>query len=101
MNPRRRIVRLTDVVRGGGEAVPGSGSAQAAPDVTAYPAGTPDNPPGPDPFTLRDETARLIERWRAPVLPEEAIDALAALYRMTPKAGMSFVEFLIVRGVAG
>ena len=48
----------------------------------------------------RDPSAAgLIERWQAPVVSEEEIEAWAARYRLCPKSSMSFVEYLIVRGV--
>ena len=48
----------------------------------------------------RDASAtRLIEQWHAPVVSEEEIEAWAARYRLCPKSTMSFVEYLIVRGV--
>ena len=45
------------------------------------------------------EPRSLFERWEAPVLPEEEIEAWATRYRLCPKSGMSFIEYLIVRGV--
>ena len=51
------------------------------------------------PFLFRDRTQGLIERWQAPILPEEEIEAWATRYRLCPKSGMSFIEFLISRGV--
>ena len=41
----------------------------------------------------------LLERWQAPVMSEEEIEAWAARYRLCPKSAMSFLEYLIVRGV--
>ncbi|MGH7818396.1 MAG: hypothetical protein ACREQ9_01360 [Candidatus Binatia bacterium] len=51
------------------------------------------------PVLVPDRTQRLIERWHAPVMSEEEIEAWATRYRLCPKTGMSFVEYLIVRGV--
>ncbi|MGH7856621.1 MAG: hypothetical protein ACREQY_04765 [Candidatus Binatia bacterium] len=51
------------------------------------------------PILVPDRTQRLIERWEAPVMTEEEIDAWATRYRLCPKTGMSFVEYLIARGV--
>lgn len=48
-----------------------------------------------------DRMNALIESWPAPRLPEEVIDAYAVQYRMAPKAGQTFVEYLITKGVYG
>lgn len=41
----------------------------------------------------------LVVRWKAPVMPEEEIDAWATRYRLCPKSRMTFVEYLVARGV--
>ena len=53
------------------------------------PAGSVGERPGPG----------LAERWQAPVMTEEEIEAWATRYRLCPKTGMSFLEYLIARGV--
>jgi len=96
MPPAAKSLTTVALIRG----MPKEEPARTAEPVSESPVRAPQaRPRAVDSVPIIERTRSLAERWNAPVMTEEEIEAWATRYRLCPKSGMSFLEYLIARGV--